>query len=101
MSTRDELIRAGLMENEPGVDPEHDLIAAWVISEKLRDMGWKMILTNRNYRGLPEYRVDLYHPQINIQGGGCRVTGYGEIAPLAICRAVAAALPYLQHAYGR
>lgn len=104
MSIRNRLIEAGLWPSTDPSDPEHDLVAAWQISERLRDEGWMMVLANRvtsrtHGEGAvvfhAEYRVDLSHPHVHINRAGNAVTGYGETAALAICRAVLEALPYL------
>ncbi len=104
MSIRDRLIQANLWPSADPGDPEHDLAAAWQISERLRDQGWMMILANRvtsrQHGEGPvifhaEYRVDLSHPHVQINRAGNAVTGYGATAALAICQAVLEALPYL------
>jgi hypothetical protein len=104
MHIRDRLVEAQLWSSTDGSDPEHDLAAAWQVSERLRDMGWTMVLTNRvNSRQhgegavitRSEYRVDLSHPHIVIKRLGNAVTGYGATAAQAICHAVLEALPYL------
>jgi hypothetical protein len=94
MSIRDQLIAAGLWPDTSDIDPEHDLVAVWMITEQLRDMGWRMVLANRNYQGLPEYRVDFYHIAANSNGAGA--TGYAPTAPQAICRAILELIPYLR-----
>ena len=104
MSIRNRLIETNLWPSTDPSDPEHDLSAAWQISERLRDEGWMMVLANRvtsrqHGEGAvvfhAEYRVDLSHPHVQINRAGNAVTGYGETAALAICRAVLETLPYL------
>lgn len=96
MKIRDQLIDAGLWTDTYGVDPEQDLVAAWMISEQLRDMGWRMVLANRNYQGVPEYRVDFYHAAVN--DNGTAATGYAPTASQAICRAILGIIPHLRKA---
>jgi hypothetical protein len=105
MHIRDRLIEAGLWSRTDAADPEHELTAAWQLSERLRDMGWTMVLANRvssrqHGEGAvltrAEYRVDLYHSDIAIDRAGNAVTGYGATVALAICRAVLETLPYLE-----